>query len=349
MALTKVTSGGITADAIDGTKIADDAINSEHLTDGGIDDVHIGDVAATKLTGTIASGRLSASNLGSGTVPTARLGSGTANSGVFLRGDNTWAAAGSTSASDLTSGTLPIARIADDAITNAKMADDAIDSAQIADGAIDAVHLASNSVDSNKIANDSITNAMMRDDAVGVAELSATGTASSSTFLRGDNSWQTAGSNILNYWTADAAYKRASTNSWADQTSVNYTTVDSNSWIYVTVDIEATLHFWGASDDDAIYAVQLVRANDSSFTSPSTIAASRVWYEYPNDRIGDGNDMSFWGSGPHWAKCKFTIADRHANPTTADNAVYYKIQLARASASVFDLDKTVYTITEYTP
>ena len=57
-------------------------------------------------------------------------------------------------ATQLTSGTIPIARIADDAVTNAKMADDAI----------------------------------------GVAQLSATGTASNTTFLRGDNSWQTAGS-----------------------------------------------------------------------------------------------------------------------------------------------------------
>ena len=29
----------------------------------------------------------------------------------------------------------------------------------------------------------------MADDSVGIAELSATGTASASTFLRGDNSW----------------------------------------------------------------------------------------------------------------------------------------------------------------
>ena len=35
----------------------------------------------------------------------------------------------------------------------------------------------------------SIDNEHLADDAVGVAELSATGTASSSTFLRGDNSW----------------------------------------------------------------------------------------------------------------------------------------------------------------
>ena len=57
-------------------------------------------------------------------------------------------------ATQLTSGTIPIARIADDAVTNAKMADDAI----------------------------------------GVAQLSATGTASNSVFLRGDNTWATAGS-----------------------------------------------------------------------------------------------------------------------------------------------------------
>ena len=31
----------------------------------------------------------------------------------------------------------------------------------------------------------------MADDAVGIAELSATGTASNTTFLRGDNSWVT--------------------------------------------------------------------------------------------------------------------------------------------------------------
>ena len=71
--------------------------------------------------------------------------------------------------------------IADDAVTSAKIADDAITSALIAD---DAVVTAA-------IADDAITNALMADDAVGVAQLSASGTASSSTYLRGDNSWAT--------------------------------------------------------------------------------------------------------------------------------------------------------------
>ena len=72
-------------------------------------------------------------------------------------------------ATQLTSGTIPIARIADDAITNAKMADDAI----------------------------------------GVAQLSATGTASNSVFLRGDNTWAAAGGGkvlqVVSYQTASVA------------------------------------------------------------------------------------------------------------------------------------------------
>jgi hypothetical protein len=41
--------------------------------------------------------------------------------------------------------------------------------------------------------DNAVTNAKVADDAIGVVELSATGTASSSTFLRGDNAWAAAG------------------------------------------------------------------------------------------------------------------------------------------------------------
>jgi hypothetical protein len=39
-----------------------------------------------------------------------------------------------------------------------------------------------------------VDNGTMADDAIAIADLAATGTASSTTYLRGDNSWQTAGS-----------------------------------------------------------------------------------------------------------------------------------------------------------
>ncbi|OON68780.1 hypothetical protein B0919_11370 [Hymenobacter sp. CRA2] len=42
-----------------------------------------------------------------------------------------------------------------------------------------------------KLADNAVTNAKVADDAIGIAELSASGTASSTTFLRGDNTWAT--------------------------------------------------------------------------------------------------------------------------------------------------------------
>ena len=53
MSKTTIPTGGITADAINGTLIADDAINSEHYTDGSIDTAHIADsqVTSAKVSG----------------------------------------------------------------------------------------------------------------------------------------------------------------------------------------------------------------------------------------------------------------------------------------------------------
>ena len=69
--------------------------------------------------------------------------------------------------------------IAADAVTAAKIADDAIDSEHYTDASIDNAHLADDAVDSDELAAG----------AVDIAHLSASGSASSSTFLRGDNSW----------------------------------------------------------------------------------------------------------------------------------------------------------------
>jgi len=123
-----------------------------------------------------AASRLSADNIRgqSGSTITIVSGHSLSGSGSGLTALN---------ATQLTSGTIPIARIADDAVTTAKIAPDAITAAKIADDVINSEHYAAASIDNEHLA----------DDAVGVAELSATGTASSSTFLRGDNAWAAAG------------------------------------------------------------------------------------------------------------------------------------------------------------
>ena len=137
---------------------SDDVVDTAHIKDNAITTAKI--AAGTIIASDVADNSITNVKMADDAVGVAELSAtGTASNSVFLRGDNSWATAGSTSASDLTSGTLPIARIANDAI----------DSQHYAAGSIDNEHLA--------------------DDAVGVAELSATGTASSSTFLRGDNAW----------------------------------------------------------------------------------------------------------------------------------------------------------------
>jgi len=66
-------------------------------------------------------------------------------------------------------------------VTSSVLADDAVATATIADDAVTTA----------KIVDNAITNALMADDAVGLAELSATGSPSATTFLRGDNAWAT--------------------------------------------------------------------------------------------------------------------------------------------------------------
>ena len=66
----------------------------------------------------------------------------------------------------------------------------------------------------------SVTNAKMADDAVGVAELSATGTASTLTFLRGDNSWDSPLSGAVSLTTGNLY------NNWTEITIDTTTTAD---------------------------------------------------------------------------------------------------------------------------
>jgi len=80
---------------------------------------------------------------------------------------------------------MPISKIKGSAIN-----DDAITSARLDDGTIVAVDLASNAVTTVKIQDDAVTEAKIGDGEVSLAKLSATGTKDSTTFLRGDNTFQ---------------------------------------------------------------------------------------------------------------------------------------------------------------
>lgn len=72
--------------------------------------------------------------------------------------------------------------------------DGIIESANIVGAAITSAKIAGAAVTTGSLADDSVTNAKIASGAVGVTELSATGTPSSSSYLRGDNTWATVSS-----------------------------------------------------------------------------------------------------------------------------------------------------------
>ena len=69
-------------------------------------------------------------------------------------------------------------------------------------------------IKSSNITDGTIVNADMAADAIGVAQLSATGTASATTFLRGDNAWASAaaGFEALRVYTAGATWSKSTNN-----------------------------------------------------------------------------------------------------------------------------------------
>tara|TARA_Y100001938_G_C8030300_1_gene400274 strand:- start:5 stop:967 length:963 start_codon:yes stop_codon:yes gene_type:complete len=75
----------------------------------------------------------------------------------------------------------------------------------IEDNSIVTAKIANSQVTADKLDTNAVTNVKVADDAIGVAELSATGTASSSTYLRGDNSWAEAGGGALVHLSSQTA------------------------------------------------------------------------------------------------------------------------------------------------
>ena len=88
------------------------------------------------------------------------------------------------------------------------------------DGSIVAADLADDAITAAKLADSAITTAKLADDAVSLAKLSASGTPSSSNFLRGDNSFQPATVDTIAFF--------------GQQNSANSTSVPTGTWTPIT-------------------------------------------------------------------------------------------------------------------
>ena len=117
-----------------------------------------------------------------------------------------------------------------------------------------------------------IDNGCMADDAIAIADLAATGTASSSTFLRGDNSWQEAGGGAFSKVYKSNSATSTAMNSGNDPVRVGGTgcevilTPPATTTSYLLM-FHTGMHI---GDDDGQWGIQF-RVSDDNWSSNSTI------------------------------------------------------------------------------
>jgi hypothetical protein len=165
---------------------------------------------------------------------------------------------------------------------------------------------ASDSVTTAMIQSNAVNNSKMADDAIGVAELSATGTASSSTYLRGDNAWATAGG-ISNLNPIFSVRQDGSHN---------------------VVDNSDTKILWDAElvDSDNAFA-------SDKFTVPSGEGGTYYLYTMAHGRVDSDSNLnifylSIYKNGSRIAMSEF---DARANPLRKINTTCLTIQSLSAS------------------
>ena len=130
------------------------------------------------------------------------------------------------------------------------------------------------SVGTSELAALAVTNAKVADDAIGVDELSATGTASSSTFLRGDNSWTDPGGVAL----ATSTDNQVVTVTGADAiTGETYFTWNGSTCSIQADSSGATTLVVGASDNSS--------TNTIAFPNLANAVQGSINYLTPSDQM----------------------------------------------------------------
>jgi len=283
MALTQVTKSGITADAIDATKIADNAVDSEHLAADSIDAEHYaaGSVDATAI----------------------------ANDAV----DSQHLAADSIDAEHYAAGSVDVTALGADAVTAAKIGDDVINSEHYAATSVDNAHI-------NDVAASKLTGALP---AISGASLTNLPSKGKNIIINGemqiaqrDNGTvaQADGSNegyaTLDRWSMQFGNSAGGTitTSRDGETpagfgysyKLNVTTADGSisgneivyasqhieahnlrscGWEYTSSSSDITLSFWVRNSKTGIYCIAFFAADSGSrmYTAEYTVSSADTW------------------------------------------------------------------------
>tara|TARA_R100001530_G_scaffold125519_1_gene94062 strand:+ start:875 stop:1483 length:609 start_codon:yes stop_codon:yes gene_type:complete len=156
--------------------------------------------------------------------------------------------------------------------------------------------------------DNTIDNGCMADDSVGIADLSATGTASSSTFLRGDNAWAAAG--ILQY---------------SEGTVTSISSVSSTSKTYINMYNTIT----PVASDSTLVFILAVGVNRESTQKSFSLSVSKddgsnyYWHSGGtniswHNSGGTGDDL-YWQEGPFmWTETAGTAGTAETHKVYSD-------------------------------
>jgi len=188
-----VDSAEIAAGAIDLAHMSVNSIDSDQYVDGSIDLAHM------------SADSVDSTQYVDGSIDTAHIAGSQITNALMADNavDSVEIVAGAIDLAHMSDNSVDSDQYVDASIDLAHMSANSVDSAQYVDGSIDLAHMSANSVDSAQYVDGSIDNVHLADDAVNsdelaagsvdIAHLSASGSAGSGTFLRGDNSWEAAG------------------------------------------------------------------------------------------------------------------------------------------------------------
>jgi hypothetical protein len=229
-------------------------------------------------------------------------------SGATITNSGTQNGFGSTSASDLSSGTLPMARLSGTlpALNGSALT------------ALNATQLTSGTIPIARIADDAVTLAKMADDAIGVAQLSATGTASNSTFLRGDNSWATvagSGTVLQQVITEDTSNYSTSSTGLSTATSVTITPQLATSYIVLESRFFPHLNHTAASSQGTLvglYEGTTLLGRPYGHRQPGSGNVSGLWHTYSAHTV---HILPSTGTSARTFHFKFSNTDTSQNTT----------------------------------
>jgi len=159
---------------------------------------------------------------------------------------------------------------------------------------------ASDSVTTAMIQSNAVNNAKMADDAIGLAELSATGTPSSSNFLRGDNSWASAGGDNTPMWYVERTSDQSLTKNTYTKIEWDHEEIDTDSafasYKFTVPSGEAGKYYITAglgfydNTEQAHHYVQIYKNGSNISATPSgisTVADDTDRYWQTNTMIAD--------------------------------------------------------------